>query len=313
MMALTRTVPICLVIGWFSIASFGGVTPIDVTRPKLDRLLTKDTCEDDDFQFPYLISVKGRAYEMSAEGLANNVRTFLRKSELQVGNFKSPILPKEALTGKQLDGIMECSAEYCLMKLNNKEELPLLQGAGNRLATYTEMIGKRIERFLTSRELPGYEGRDSNVGQLKDAFLKLPFLTSQYPIAGKFVHEGLWKQSGQPKEAILRAEIVILNSDKLQPVLRVGNVFEIKDSKATVFVDIHIYTNHYFDSSLRVIEILPLPPLPKSDKLRAAAVMTDIVEIDELKKSALIRSLFTGQMLRAVASVQYNELKEYAH
>ena len=69
-------------------------------------------------------------------------------------------------------------------------------------------------------------------------------------------------------------------------------MFEFKEGNTHLFFEIHIYTNHHFDSSARVYEVFPV----KSKKGRSALVITDVMEIDTLKISGVVRFLYTGKM-----------------
>lgn len=278
-------------------------TSIDPTRPFLKRLLKEQKNSDTEYEEPFLIVQSARRYDLPYAEIKKRLKDHLKKAA--VVNSGSIALPKEAVTGAQLKGIQECSQEYCLMKLLIKEEIAVIEKSQDKLKTYQDFIQNRIAQYTNDRQLIGYEIRKSNIETIKSALKLLPSMKERYPKTFAYLVEGLWKKGEEdfkPRERFLRHEMVDFKSERMQPIYRLGEVLEFEERNSTIFGEIHIYTNHYFDSSLRIIDAF------SAGSVGSVVVVTDVTEIDELKKSAFIRMLFRGKMEEAVLLNQANEL-----
>ncbi|MFM8316447.1 MAG: hypothetical protein ACKOA8_19375, partial [Deltaproteobacteria bacterium] len=98
----------------------------------------------------------------------------------------------------------------------------------------------------------------------------------------------------------LRQEMVNIAPDQMQPILRVSEDFEFTEGTRTLFFELPIYTNHYFDSSVSLYEIVS----NKSNPNQTEVIISEVMEIDELKKTALIRAMFKGKMVKTVNQYQ---------
>ena len=103
-----------------------------------------------------------------------------------------------------------------------------------------------------------------------------------------------------------QTEFVLIAPDQMQPILRLSEDMEFEESGKILFLELPIYTNHYFDSSLSFYQVMKSQKKPSE----TVVIMTDVMEIDELKKSALIRTLFKGKMVKAISQYQETLLSE---
>jgi hypothetical protein len=289
-------------------------------RPYLDPLGKPEhrQIQFDDFKEPYLTCVTARQKDLPVEKTTGSVRTYLKSKALPIrGHFsksgqnivgKNTIpLPTVATTGRQREEIEKCTREYCGVKLNTDQEKGVMEKAPDKLAAYHQLLIERIEAYLKTGTLLGYEGIKNNVPTLEAMLQKSGFFPSVYPECANFFSRlkfNLGKSGCKPVDSFLVEDLVELSgSDKLKPVLRFSEVFEIpQPDKGALFFQVIIYTNHFFDASLRIIETKAL-----SD-VKSAVILTDIVDIDELKKSSVIRFLYKGKMASAVSEYQVEEL-----
>ncbi|MBI4406221.1 MAG: hypothetical protein HY537_18825 [Deltaproteobacteria bacterium] len=214
-------------------------------------------------------------------------------------------LPIVLTTGKEVSGIRSCNSEKCLQKLRDDEKL-IVQKAEDRVEAFRKIVVDRLQAYLLKKEYRGYEERKSNVEHIKTMIGLLPSLKESYPKCVKFFSGDFWGTTVRetaPLESFLRMEVIRIWPERLSPVMRITEVFEFEGPKGTLFFELPIYTNHYFDSSIRMVELIA-----GSASSKPSIVMTDIMEIDELKKSGLIRFLYTGQMQQAIALYQQDEL-----
>lgn len=296
----------------YSLFAGGDQEAIDPLRPRLDALLRKEKVKDTDFKYPFLLSQTGVSVTKTTAETAESVRTFLAKGKLPIqGHYsKGPVrpteidLPSQVKTGKQLEGIKECTVEKCLMKLNTATEKKVVEAAEAKVEAYERLVSKRLQAFITKRELLGYEERESNREYIQKMLSEFAFFKGRYPILAKFFESGFWKNAAAPaslKGTSLRQELAVIAPDRLQPIWRIGEVFEFEENNSWVFFELHIYSNHYMDSSIRIYEVFAVGK-------KSALVITDIMEIDELTKSGLIRMLYKGRMEDAVSTAQNLDL-----
>jgi len=92
----------------------------------------------------------------------------------------------------------------------------------------------------------------------------------------------------------------------MRPVLRISEVYEFVEGKNFLFFQLDIYASHYFDSSIRVYEVLSIAGEPNKSLL----VATDVLEVDELKRSGTVRFLFKGKVQKAISNSQVQELNQ---
>lgn len=297
---------------WPLIVFSADVPSIDSNRPFLDKLRSRESVRFTDFEYPFLIAQTGAAVEQPIETVAGWVRAFLESKKLPLPSHfsseKSPgklELPEPIRTGKQLEAITECKEEKCQVKLSNALEKKTMEASADRLKTFQTILNQRLDAFLHKRELRGYEDRADNQDYVKKMLETFPFFTSRYPDLGKYFAEGFWKGQPAPKgfvRSLMKQEVVDLAPDRMQPIWRIAEAFEIRQGDRWVFFELHPYSNHYLDSSLRVYEVF------QTEK-RSLVILTDIMEIDELTKSGLIRMLYKGKMEDAVIEAQAQDIK----
>lgn len=285
----------------------------DASRSYLDRLTTKKRVKEGDFEYPFLFTLTAMKTPFPVPELVERVRAFLADGKLAFpGHFPKPGTPTSpvielpaALTkGKQLEAVNECNTEKCLVKLNNEKEKKQIATSKRKLDTYKEIIEGRIASYLSKQELMGYEDRENNASFIKKMLEEFEFPRKRYAGITQFLKKDFW--SGQAPALVgpsfLRQALVSIAPDRLQPIWRIGEVFEFPDcAPGSVFVELHVYSNHYMDSSLRLIEACPWESV-------SVVIVTDIMEIDELTKSGLIRMLYKGKMEDAVSEAQDQDL-----
>jgi hypothetical protein len=272
----------------------------------------------DDYKEPYLTCVTARHKKVPVQELTASVRDYLKRKSLSFrGRFsktgssvidtKTLPLPEVSTTGRQLEEVEKCNREYCGVKLNTAEEKSIVEKAPDKLAAFHRLLIERVRSYLKDGTLLGYEERKDNASTLKEMIERTGFFSQVYPECAKFFStpKGEIKNNlCRPVDSFVAEDLVQLSgSDKLKPVLRLGEFFEIPQKEGGVlFVEVIIYTNHFFDSSLRLIEALSM-----GDQ-NSAVILTDVVDIDELKKSSVIRFLYKGKMAAAVTEYQVEEL-----
>jgi len=269
----------------------------------------------DDYIEPFLITKTAKKIKISPDGAFSLVKTNLRNGLLEIrGTFSSA---GEAIDSykpekygppagfyeeSQIEALNSCSQEKCLMKLNSLLEIPQLAKAKNKNEIYQQIIFNRLKLFIKAKQLMGYENRKSNESAVKKMISLLPNL-KRTPRTLRFLKEDFWSGSDSKSlsvESWLRQEIVNIAPDQMQPILRLSEIFQFAELEKKMFLEVHVYTNHYFDSSLRFYEIAPANKNEKECEL----TVIDVMEIDELKKTALIRAMFKGKMVKAVTTHQ---------
>lgn len=311
------TVLVLAVTAWPSRAD-----QLDPSREWLKGLSGKSQREtDNQYIGTQLVCQSGGRSDKPVDKLAQDLEAYLRRAALAIpGHFtkgKTPAtkiepkdlpIPNEVVSGKQLKGIEECSPKYCLHKLNTQKEKTVMGAAAEKkkVDAYHRLVMDRIERFLGKWQLWGYEDVLDNVPTYRGIVGMLNFLPSGYPKTFRFLESEMWegKKAPVPVDSFLRQEVAYLNREQLQPIWRVGEVFRFEEGNRVLFFETHIYTNHFFDSSVRVYEVFSL------GQGRSAIVFTDVMEIDTLKLSSVARFLYRGQMEDAINEFQYNELKD---
>ncbi len=277
--------------------------------------LTDELSFSDEYIDPFLITTASKHFKVSPKTIESLIREKLKMGRLNVrGNFSTEgisqntftkgqyALPKQLFDESQMEAIKNCSAEKCLMKLKTDPEVFQLKLSKNKKETYQQLVFNRIKNYLKHRELLGYEERKSNE-PLARKMVALISSLSKSPKTQRYLKDGFWKlakEPGQPINSWLRQEMVIIAPDQMQPILRVSEDFEFQEGSRRLFFELHIYTNHYFDSSLILYEVVTFKEKPNECEV----IVTDVMEIDELKKTALIRALFKGKMVKAVTTYQ---------
>lgn len=286
---------------------FGADTPsIDKTREYLDDLKDNPQVKEDNYEYPYLTVTTARLYESPHEMMTTRLQKQLQSIKTEVTN---PELPKVFTTGEQLTAVEECNVKKCNVKLVLAEEAKKLSEAKKdaRLKLYQQMVDERFTAYFKSGLLKGYEDRENNDSSVIDIAKGQEFLKFRYPGITQFLVNKDWKNRDKIKKgtmgAYLTDETVVIAPDKLQPIWRLGEMFEFNEGGSDVFVHLHVYTNHYFDSSLTFFEVIPLGT-------KSIVIVTDVLEVDELKKSGFIRALFKGKMVDAVSLAQETLLKK---
>jgi len=311
-------------VGFFVLIAYPGIADealvLDRTRPHLNGLFKANEVAWDQYEYPYLAVQTTRAFAIPAAQLKLRLFKHLEISEVKIPmgsriTEKELVLPPEFLGDKdQIIALKDCSVKKCNLKLNQEVEVKPLEKSKDKLKTYHQFLLKRTQDFLDKKSLLGYEERNDNRKSIEEMLSFLPFLKRYYPASLKFLLREL--VSGdlvktQPKAQYLRSEVIKIGAGNLQPIHRISYLYVFEEDGSDFVVEIILYSNHYFDSSLRIFEIFTLPPLPKKDQPRAALVMTDVMEVDELKKSGLIRSLFSGKMVTAVSLYQKNFMENF--
>jgi hypothetical protein len=143
---------------------------------------------------------------------------------------------------------------------------------------------------------------------VKSLFESSSALSERYPDIVRYFGEGFAAKKALPKGftgSFLREEALLFGLSRLQPILRISEEFMFERGASRLFVELHVYTDHYFDSSARFFEVLP----PADGEKGSRVAVTDIMEIDELTKSGLVRFLYRDTMASAVADFQAQELE----
>ena len=299
---------------WICTSAFGDLA---ADRPFLLKLDEKPQVKKTDFDYPFLLAETARAFPDAAPKMTEKLIAFLKQDALPYrGHFskeglvsgkidaKHLALPEIVTSGKQLEGIRKCSLDYCLMKLSRAEK-KTLEGATDKVTTFREVVATRVRGFIERNELMGYEERKADKETVKKMFPLLPFLKLRYPLSLGYINGGFWEGKTPPagfKGSFFRQELVNISHDKLQPIWRIGEVLHFQEKDTDVFYEIFPYSNHYLDSSFRVYEVMPR-------EKGSTVILTDVMEIDELTKSGIIRVLYKGTMQDAVSHVQAEELE----
>ncbi len=283
--------------------------------PKFSQLSTEEISSWDDYSEPFLIVRSAKKFHLSVAEMTELVRSELKKNSLKVKTAFSktgePIenfllekyqLPDQISEEKQMEAIQECNKEKCLMKLRTETEVARIVKTKKKKDTYRQVLYERLKSYLQTRELMGYEDRKSNepyIIKMVDLIPTLRISSGTY----QFLRKTLWKapqDPGKPSDSWIRQEMVNIAPDQMQPILRISEDMEFQENGRALFFELPIYTNHYFDSSLSLYEVFGVPTKPAE----SAVVFTDVMEIDELKKSSLIRALFKGKMVTAISKYQ---------
>jgi hypothetical protein len=283
--------------------------------PSLEALSVGEISSWDDYVDPFLIVRTAQKYKLTVESASKSVREKLKSNQINlktlfskegtpIENFKIERyrLPKEISEEKQEEAIKECNHEKCLMKLKTNPEVIGLSKSKNKKEFYRQLLYQRIKKYIGSRELLGYEDRKSNEPYIPKMLNLIPTL-NQSPGSKDYLISKFWKDphgKGQPVDSWLRQEMVVIAPDQMQPILRILEDFEFRESGNVLFFELPIYTNHYFDSSISFYEVVANKKKPSESMV----VFTDVMEIDELKKSALIRTLLKGKMVKAISQYQ---------
>lgn len=287
-------------------------------HPAVERIGKQKTEQWDDFEFPYSICQTIRRFDFPIATLRTRVRSAITMSALPfAAHFSSAklpqiaagnlVLPAELETTKGKEGLKKCTLKKCFPKLQNETEKQVLIAATDKQKAYHQILFSRVEAFLKSQYLSGYEERRDNRPAIKAMLGFFPYFKSWYPQSFAYFHDLFWKEAPPQKwisDSVLRARTWVLGESILEPIYWISEVFRIEEGGAEIYIEIPIYSNHYFDSWIRFYELLSDPKKPQESLL----ALTDIMEIDELKKSSLIRMLYRGKMSEAIFSAQKAEL-----
>jgi hypothetical protein len=294
-----------------------GVAAFDKNRPFTAKFEKKTRVQWDEYELPYLHVALGVKFPLSSGVMTTCLKSYLQKAKVNVhahlsasssavpADMTSLPFPKAVISEDQLKGIQQCEVEECRMKLSNTQEKFKMKIAEDKVKAYHAIVADRVNRFVKKHELVGYEDRAGNETSIVTMLKATKFFPLRFPKQMAFFEKDLWKGnlSASPfQESFLRSELVAMAPDRMQPIWRISEVFESATQYGSLFVEVHIYTNHYFDASLRVYEIQRISPT------ESVLLITDVMEIDELKKSAFIRALYTGKMVEAVVQHQENEI-----
>lgn len=303
--------PIGLLV--LSVLALSAASP-DPTRAYLEKTHHQTYVTYEDYVFPFLITLTAARSDKSAPAAAEVLRKTFKDDAKDLPNGGAPTpehytgpqfhLPGFVTEGKQGKGIDDCNRTYCLMKLHGSSEVQDIEKQSDKRAAYSRYVAERVRKFLTNRQLKGYEERVDNIPYLKKSLELLDWFPKRYKEEYTYLHDGFWQNKKAPaslKGTYLHQERQYLEIEKMQPVWRVGQMLEFQKDGSFLFFDLQIYTNHYFDSSFTIYEIIP-------DGDKAVLVQTDLMELDELKKSGFIRMLYKGKMQEAVGVYQKDRL-----
>ncbi len=261
---------------------------------------TKQKATHSDYHFPFLLSVTGIVVETPFDSFSKKLLEFLKKTAITFDQKKFPF-PEIVLKEGQLKAILSCTKKKCLVKLNDLLEATQMEAAPDKVEMYQKILFKRIEEWQKQRKFVGYEDRADNRPIYKDLFNSFDFFKLNYPSEHQCFTGPLWESKKcptSPKETFFRNEIVKFDSNFLQPIWRLGNDFVYSSPDSLWVVELHVYSNHYLDSTIRIYEVKAL------DDKRSILVVNDIMELDELKTSGFIRALYQGKMENAVLVAQ---------
>ncbi len=282
---------------------------LDKTRPHLNSLESRGRLDWADYQGDFLISQSAEITENPAAEVIKRLKAQHEKTKIPLAKDKPQFsLPPLLMEGGQLKALSDCNLEKCDVKLQKESEIKNLLSQKEKTRTYRLLLEQRIESYLKDRKLKGYEAREDNVPFFKKALDTTRFLKARYPNTYKHVLGDFWR-SPKPyslaKQNYLRTELIRLTGEKAQPVFRITDNVEFNEN-GFIMVEVHLYTNHFFDSSLRLLEVFPW----ELDPQKAVFIVTDVMEVDELKKSALIRNLLKSPMEEAICEYRKSEMKE---
>jgi len=317
------------------IALGGGISSVNslashkgISREDLQLLISDKSVSIDDFKEPYLMVQNGWVLKKPMSEIENRFLSTSKEREIKARShfpFPKSLFPKwtdeslpvaeEWKNKKELEGLEDCKIDKCFPKLNDLKEKPLLLKSKKKLETYHQLVSKRIQAFLEKQQLLGYESRNDNRIVVKELLKLAPFLKLDYSAAQFFLMDKLWEGATGPSSLVgsfLRTQNMVLGTNRLQPVYWAGEVFHFSEKGKSLFVEVVIYSNHYFDSWIRIYEIVDLSEKFKAKTPHTGLLITDLTEIDELKKSALIRSLYKGNMVDAITKAQELELKAFS-
>lgn len=282
---------------------------LDPSRPHLDSLESRGRVHWADYQDDFLISQSAELTEVPPAEVIKRIQQQRFRTKLEPPfPFDSFSLPKEVISGDQLEGLQICNLEKCAFKLQLDSEIVPLVRSKNRVKLFSQFVGQRLKDYLNEKKLKGYEKRIDNIPYVKKAFHLAKFLKSRYPKSYEYLTGDLWANKVTPegpKNKYVRAEIIHITGDKSQPIYRLSEDMEFEE-RGYLNIEIHVYTNHFFDSSIRIAEVFSWPLDPK----KAVYMVTDIMEVDELKKSDLIRTLFKTRMEETISEFRKSEMKE---
>lgn len=292
-----RLILIQIILGGFLPA----LAEISIDEPRSSTINSSDSFEE-----PFLVTKTTKKFAVSAELIYSQMKSRLKSGQL-VDIKDKYVLPPDFFEESQQEALRRCNLEKCLIKLSSSNEIPNLKNAKNKIEAYQAMILKRLRDYADSKQLMGYEDRKSN-SPFYRKMVNLLATLEKSPSTMRYLKSDFWKglrNPGQPVDSWFRHEMVNIAPDQMQPILRVSEDTEYFEGERKLFLEVHIYTNHYFDSSLTLYEIVS----DRKKKSASEVIVTDIMEIDELKKTALIRAMFTGKMVKAVTTYQTNFLE----
>ncbi len=280
--------------------------PIDKTRPHLENLKESKQVKEDDYEIPYLTMQTAEVVEQTPQILKEKLVKILSENKVtkEGVSITTLPLPKIFTTDAQQEAIDGCTVKKCDVKLRLATEAKKLEGTPKtqKIGVYHQLIVDRLNTYLAQGELRGYDDRESNKAAIVEMAKKQEFLKLRYPLASQFIFTEGWKNRKPQANSFLKSETAVIAPERLQPIWRISEVFEFEENSSFLFWDLHVYTNHYFDASFTLFEIIPLGA-------KSIVVMTDVLEVDELKKSAFIRALFKNKMRDAVSLYQDGFLK----
>jgi hypothetical protein len=189
------------------------------------------------------------------------------------------------------------------MKLQDAEK-KRVEKAADKVDAFRDVIAERLRNYLEENNLRGYENRKDGNADVKKILPLLHFLKARYPVSTGYLSKEFWQKKSPPKtfeSAFIHQELVNISDDKLQPIWRVGEILEFHEKDTSLFVELYPYSNHYLDSSLRIYEVYP-------QANHSVVIVTDVMEVDELTKSGVVRLLYKGKMQSAVLHVQNEAL-----
>src|SRR5690606_38908480 len=102
----------------------------------------------------------------------------------------------------------------------------------DKIERFRELVAARIQRYMTNRELRGYEDRVDNTATVAKMVDVLTFLGRDYPKCSRFIAHDFWKKAKtacQPKTSFMKMEVLDLKTERIHPVLRISEVIELHE------------------------------------------------------------------------------------
>ncbi len=265
------------------------------------------------FIFPFLIVETVKEITTTENLLINKVENYLLRTKLPYkGHYFDKGISIDSLTIDQFllplgmnsldfaQKLQNCKKENCLLKLHNlseKDEL-IKTPKSKRIETFKKLLFKRVERFLVSRELKGYDSRINNIPTLKEAFSLFSFVKSDFPLSFKFITEGFWIKASLPptlKKSFLREGDLDIKVEDFHIPYFINEAMVFEEKKNKLYSEINVYSSSSLSFYGRSIAI-------KKNKEKINVILGTVLEIDELTKSSFNLIMKLKKYQQAISS-----------